>query len=199
MKKRFFMPMILQFFAEPGDGGSGDGGDQQRQQSTNLEGQQSGEGDQGGKTFTRDEVGKMMAAEINKAKATWEKELEVKQAEADKLAKMNAQEKADHEKKQLQEKIAELERAQTVAAMAKEASSMFSEASLPHDDDLLELIVSDDADATKKAVAVITNYVSQIKKENARQTTPNEGGQFASGGNTQRSLADMAAKKRLVK
>ena len=83
---------------------------------------------------------------------------------------MNAQEKAEHEKKQLEAKIAELERSQALVSMSKEASKMLSEASLPHDDDLLGLIVSDDAEATK-AVAIVTNYVSMIKKENARQNT----------------------------
>ncbi|WP_391521557.1 hypothetical protein [Enterococcus avium] len=74
--------MNLQLFAEGGDGGTGDGANggastnsQQRQQSQN-EGQQSegGDGEQGtGKTFSRDEVGKMIAAETKKARASWEK------------------------------------------------------------------------------------------------------------------------------
>ena len=68
--------------------------------------------------------------------------------------------------------------------MTKEASKMLTDANLPHDDDLLGLIVSDDADATKQAVAVITNFASLIKKENARQTPPNEGGQFTASKNT---------------
>ncbi len=92
----------------------------------------------------------MIAAEVSKTKEAWEKEQQEKQAEAEKLAKMNAQEKAEHEKRQLEAKIAELERSQALVSMSKEASKMLSEASLPHDDDLLGLIVSDDAEATKK-------------------------------------------------
>ena len=83
--------------------------------------------------------------------------------------------------------------------MTKEASKMLTDANLPHDDDLLGLIVSDDADATKQAVAVIANFASLIKKENARQTPPNEGGQFTASKNTKETVAKLAAKNRIIK
>lgn len=203
MKKRLLMPLNLQYFADP-EGGSEPGGqgatpaadpnptDPANPDDPDKKGEE-------GKTFTRDEVAKMIAAEKNKAQKAWEKEQQEKQAEAEKLAKMNAQEKAEHEKKQLEEKIAELERGQALVAMTKEASKMLSEASLPHDDDLLSLLVSDDAEATKQAVAVVTNYVSMIKKENARQKTPGEGGQFSSDKKENKSVAALAASTRIVK
>lgn len=147
--KKLLLPMHLQFFADNPDTGTGDtdqpaGG----QEQTPPEDDSKDKGN--GKTFSRDEVAKMIAAEVSKTKEAWEKEQQEKQAEAEKLAKMNAQEKAEHEKKQLEAKIAELERSQALVSMSKEASKMLSEASLPHDDDLLGLIVSDDAEATKK-------------------------------------------------
>ena len=179
------MPMNLQFFSEPGDGGSGDEGQQGNlpagSQETPTEAK---EENNTGKTFSRDEVAKMIAAETNKAKAAWEKELEAKKEEAKKLAKMNAEEKLQHELEQKEAEIAELKRGQALSEMTKEASKMLTDANLPHDDDLLGLIVSDDADATKQAVAVITNFASLIKRENARQTPPNEGGQFTASKNT---------------
>nr|WP_241547051.1 DUF4355 domain-containing protein [Enterococcus durans] len=141
----------------------------------------------------------MIAAETNKAKAAWEKELEAKKEEAKKLAKMNAEEKLQHELKQKEAEIAELKRGQALSEMTKEASKMLIDANLPHDDDLLGLIVSDDADATKQAVAVITNFASLIKKENARQTPPNEGGQFTASKNTKETVAKLAAKNRIIK
>lgn len=204
MKKRLLMPLHLQFFADP-DGGSGEtggtgtppAGDPNSSDPANPD-DPDGDGN-GDKTFTRDEVAKMIAAEKNKAFKAWEKEQQEKQAEAEKLAKMNAQEKAEHEKKQLEAKIAELERGQTLAAMTTEASKMLSEASLPHDDDLLSLIVSDDAEATKGAVAIITNFVSKIKKENARQQTPAAGGQFSADPNEKKSVAEIAASTRIIK
>ncbi|MFM2490840.1 hypothetical protein ABW365_26210 [Enterococcus avium] len=81
MKKRLLMPtfplkMNLQLFAEGGEGGSSDGSNggtstnsQQEQQSQGNSQQPEGsEDEQGnGKTFSRDEVAKMIAAETTKA------------------------------------------------------------------------------------------------------------------------------------
>ena len=206
MKKRLLMPLNLQFFAEGGEGGNGEGTDggtstnsQDGQQAQNSQQSANGEGEQNtGKTFSRDDVAKMIAAETNKAKAVWEKELEAKK-EAKKLAKMNAEEKLQHELEQKEAEIAELKRGQTLNEMKSEASKMLSTASLPHDDELLSLIVSDDAEATKKAVSVITNFASLIKKENARQTTPGEGGQFTADKETKQTVANLAAKNRIIK
>ena len=78
---------------------------------------------------------------------------------------MNAEEKLQHELERKEAEIAELKRGQTLNEMKSEASKMLSGAGLPQDDELLGLIVSEDAEATKKAVAVITNFASQIKKE----------------------------------
>ncbi|EFR67528.1 hypothetical protein HMPREF9525_01077 [Enterococcus faecium TX0133a04] len=200
MKKRLFMPMNLQFFSEPGDGGSGDEGQQGNlpagSQETPTEVK---EENNTGKTFSRDEVAKMIAAETNKAKAAWEKELAAKKEEAKKLAKMNAEEKLQHELEQKEAEIAELKRNQTLSEMKSEASKMLSSASLPQDDELLGLIVSEDAEATKKAVSIITKFASQIKKENARQSTPGEGGQFTADKETKQTVANLAAKNRIIK
>lgn len=193
------MPMSLQFFAEGGDGGAST--NSQQNQQSQVDGKQSdnSEGEQGtGKTFSRDDVAKMIAAETNKAKAVWEKELEAKKEEAKKLAKMNAEEKLQHELEQKEAEIAELKRGQTLNEMKSEASKMLSGAGLPQDDELLGLIVSDDAEATKKAVSVITNFASLIKKENARQTPPNAGGQFSADKNTKQTVAELAKKNRII-
>ena len=213
MKKRLLMPafplkMNLQLFAEGGESGSGDGAsggastNSQQGQQSQGEDQQStgGEGEQGtGKTFSRDEIGKMIAAETSKAKAAWEKDFEAKQEEAKKLAKMNAEEKLKHQLEQKESEINELKRQQTLNVMSKEASKMFSDNEVPFDDDLLSLVVSDDAEATKKATNAIIAFASKIKKQNARQTTPGEGGQFAAGEYSKKTVADLAKKNRIIK
>lgn len=213
MKKSLLMPtfplkMNLQLFAEGGDGGSGDGSNggastnsQQGQQSQGDGQQPAGiDGEQGtGKTFSREELAKIVAAETSKAKAAWEKDFEAKQEEAKKLAKMNAEEKLKHQLEQKESEINELKRQQTLNEMSKEASKMLSENELPFDDDLLSLVVSDDAEATKKATNAIIAFASKIKKQNARQTTPGEGGQFAAGEYSKKTVADLAKKNRIIK
>lgn len=193
-KEKLFLPMNLQLFAEDSDGGK----DTTPADKPMLP-EDKPKDEDAGKTFSRDDVAKMIAAETNKAKAVWEKELEAKKEEAKKLAKMNAEEKLQHELEQKEAEIAELKRGQTLNEMKSEASKMLSTASLPHDDELLSLIVSDDAEATKKAVSVITNFASLIKKENARQTTPGEGGQFTADKETKQTVANLAAKNRIIK
>lgn len=194
MKKSLFMPMKLQFFAEQ-DGGSQETTSTETTETTTDETKK----EETGKTFSRDDVAKMIAAETKKARASWEQEAEAKKEEAKKLAKMNAEEKLQHELEQKEAEIAELKRGQTLNEMKSEASKMLSGAGLPQDDELLGLIVSDDAEATKKAVAVVTNFASLIKKENARQTTPGEGGQFTADKETKQTVANLAAKNRIIK
>lgn len=194
MKKRLLMPMKLQFFSENPDGGNDT---PPAEQTTPPEDKPKGE--ETGKTFSRDELAKIVAAETKKARANWEQEAEAKKEEAKKLAKMNAEEKLQHELEQKEAEIAELKRGQTLNEMKSEASKMLSGAGLPQDDELLGLIVSEDAEATKKAVAVITNFASQIKKENARQSTPGEGGQFSADKKTKQTVAELAAKNRIIK
>lgn len=194
MKKRLLMPMKLQFFAEQ-DGGSQETTSTETIETTTDETKK----EETGKTFSRDELAKIVAAETKKARASWEQEAEAKKEEAKKLAKMNAEEKLQHELEQKEAEIAELKRGQTLNEMKSEASKMLSGAGLPQDDELLGLIVSEDAEATKKAVAVITNFASQIKKENARQSTPGEGGQFSADKNTKQTVAELAAKNRIIK
>lgn len=192
-KKRLLMPMNLQYFAEP------EGGQDTPPAEQTTPPEDKPKGEETGKTFSRDELAKIVAAETKKARAIWEQEAEAKKEEAKKLAKMNAEEKLQHELEQKEAEIAELKRGQTLNEMKSEASKMLSGAGLPQDDELLGLIVSEDAEATKKAVAVITNFASQIKKENARQSTPGEGGQFSADKNTKQTVAELAAKNRIIK
>lgn len=192
-KKRLLMPVNLQYFAEP------DGGQDTPPAEQTTPPEDKPKGEETGKTFSRDELAKIVAAETKKARASWEQEAEAKKEEAKKLAKMNAEEKLQHELEQKEAEIAELKRGQTLNEMKSEASKMLSGAGLPQDDELLGLIVSEDAEATKKAVAVITNFASQIKKENARQSTPGEGGQFSADKNTKKTVAELAAKNRIIK
>ena len=203
MKKRLLMPLNLQYFADP-EGGSEPGGQGATPAAdpNPIDPENPADPDKKGeevKTFTRDEVAKMIAAETSKAQKAWEKEEQERQAKAARQAKMTAEEKIKDELKEKDEEIAELKRSQALSKMNKEASKMFSGAYLPHDDDLLGLIVSDDEEATKEAVAIITNFASKIKKENARQKTPGEGGQFSSDKKENKSVADIAASTRIVK
>lgn len=165
--------MDLQFFAE-GESGEGDQGGT----STNSEGQgadgsdddgEEGNGEQGGKTFSRDEVAKMIAAEkskaVNKAKEQWKAELLNEKSEAEKLAEMNEKEKAEYEKQKLIDKIAELEQEQNQIKMSKNAAEMLTEKGLRASEGILSFVVRDTAEATTEAVNTFVSLIEEQRED----------------------------------
>ena len=81
--------------------------------------------------------------------------------EAKKFAKMNAQEKAEYKQQQLEKRIQELEDEKTLAGMRDEARKQLSEKGINISDNLLEFMVSKDAEKTKKAVDSFAELLMQ--------------------------------------
>lgn len=177
MKKYLLMPMSLQLFAEGGDGddpGSrGQGGQSatpQGSQQTDPPDPEGGESDQStGKTFSRDDVAKMISAETAKAVAKAKEEWETQQSEATKLAQMNATEKAEYEREKLEAKIAELEQQQVLTEMSKTATKMLSDKGVAANEEILSIVVKNSAEETSSAVkgflAVIDEQREIIKAD----------------------------------
>lgn len=112
--------MNLQLFADPED----------VEESTSGEGTTSTDSksnEETSKKFSRDELAKIVAAETSKAVTAAEEKWRDEKAQADKLAEMNDKDKADYERKQLEDKIAEYERKDNLAKMSDQASEMLSE------------------------------------------------------------------------
>ena len=122
--------------------------------------------------------------------------------EAKKFAKMNAQEKAEYKQQQLEKRIQELEDEKTLAGMRDEARKQLSEKGINISDNLLEFMVSKDAEKTKKAVdsfaELFNAAVNEAVKGKARQTTPREGSSF-SGGKSSLDIGKMARDVRIIK
>lgn len=193
--RKSLLPVNLQFFAEPEDGGGGGTPPADPPTPPAEPPKEPKEPKEPGKSFTRDDVAKMLSAE----RAKWQKEQEEKEAEAQKLAKMNAEEKAKHEKQKLMDKIAEFERKESLSAMSKEASKMFIEAELPADEGILQLVTVEDAEVTKANVKAVLDFAAAIKKASVRQPTPGEGGKFSAEDGKTESVAEMAKKSRIIK
>lgn len=192
------LKMNLQMFAADDGGGSG-GETPEDDPKPPADDQQSD--DSGDKkpddepTVTVAEMQRRLVKAEEKAKEEAQKALD----EAERLAKMNADEKKEHELEKMREKIAEYERDAKVSANAKIVSSKLSEAELPHDDALIELLTTDNDEQTESALGVLIDYVAKIKKNNTVQSTPNEGGKFNSGSSTSKSLGERAKEKRIIK
>lgn len=157
MKKRLLMPMKLQFFAEQ-DGGSQETTSTETTETTTDETKK----EETGKTFSRDEVAKMIAAETKKAVTAAEEKWRAEKDEAAKLAEMDDKEKADYEKQQLEAKLAEYERKEVLSKMSEQASEMLSEKGAKPTKEMLRLIVSEDAETTSNNVKT---YLASVEAE----------------------------------
>ena len=162
MKKSLLMPLSLQYFADPEGEGEQEGQGATPATDPNPTGPDNPtdpdkKGEEG-KTFTRDDVAKMIAAETNKAIVKAQQEWETNKNEAEEFAKMNEQEK----NAKLQEKIAELERQRLLSEMTETASEMLSDKSSKPTKEMLRLIVSEDAETTSSNVKT---YLASIEAE----------------------------------
>ncbi|MGP6360937.1 DUF4355 domain-containing protein [Streptococcus dysgalactiae subsp. equisimilis] len=112
------------------------------------------------------EFDKRVAKAIDTARNKWVAETEEKENEAKRLAKMNAEQKAQHEKAKLEARIAELEAERTLSEMKSTARTMLSEANISVSDALLSQLVSIDADKTKNAVEAFSEaFTEAVEKE----------------------------------
>ena len=197
MRKKEFL--YLQLFAD--DPGSGDeGGTEPEGKSGGAGGSEPDEDDQEPeKKYTDDDLDEI----IKRKKAEWEKTRQKEDDEAKKLAKMNAQEKSEYKQQQLEKRIQELEDEKTLSGMRDEARKQLSEKGINISDNLLEFMVSKDAEKTKKAVdsfvELFNAAVNEAVKGKARQTTPKEGGGFSGGGNQTLDIAKLAREARIIK
>ena len=202
--------MMLQLFAEdPGGGSGGDPGSGGTDHGTGGGGSDDGDpedddpdedDDQDGeKRYTVKEVDEL----IKRKKAEWEKTRKKEDDEAKKFAKMNAQEKAEYKQQQLEKRIQVLVDEKTLAGMRDEARKQLSEKGINISDNLLEFMVSKDAEKTKKAVdsfaELFNAAVNEAVKGKARQTTPKEGGGFSGGGKETLDIGKMAKEARIIK
>ncbi|MDD3230032.1 MAG: DUF4355 domain-containing protein [Oscillospiraceae bacterium] len=89
---------------------------------------------------------------INRKFAEWQKKQQKAVDEAKRLAEMNAQQKAEFERDELQKELDVLRGERTRSNLTNQARKMLSEADVVAPDELLGLLVGEDADSTKAAV-----------------------------------------------
>lgn len=180
--------MDLQFFADepnsdkPNSGNSNESEDSSTKDSQNPK-NENPDGKETGKTFTRDDVAKMVAAETKKAvaqaKSDWEKQKSYEQMTAEERVKAKEQEAADKEalaekrEKEAQARLDRLTRAESVRNdLSENGLSDYVSAAQA---DLL--LVKDTDEDTKKAVDELKQIISKardgIQKELLKGQTVN--------------------------
>lgn len=89
---------------------------------------------------------------IDRKLARWSAEKEREVSEAQKFAEMSAQQKAEYERDKYKGEIEELRRRDALHAMGRTARGMLTDAGVDVSDDLLNVLVTEDAEKTKTSV-----------------------------------------------
>lgn len=172
--KTHSLPMMLQFFAEQGSEGS-DGAPNTESEQPNDSGEKQSE--QQAKTFTQDEVNKIVSQRLERQK----EQLKAKEDEAKKLSRMNAEQKANYElekaNKRAEEAAAKLARYE----MRDSAKQMLADGGFSNaDNSLLDLVVTDTAESTQENVNVLLTAIEAIREDERNKLlagkTPKVGG-----------------------
>lgn len=148
---------------------------------------------------------------INKKFAKWKADQEkavadavadavAKVEEAHKLAQMNATEKAEHERKAMEEELASLKAEKTHNNMMSEARAMLKADGLNLADDIISVLVTDNAETTKNAIkafsAAFQTAVNEAVKTQLAGSEPKRGA-TATGMTKEQIMAEKDTNKRL--
>lgn len=133
------------------------------------------------RTFTRAEFGKAVAAEIAKARATWESEqaeaLELAKSEGERLAKLTKDERAKEEEAKRLQAIEERERAIAEREMKMATMALLVEEGLPQE--FLGHVLAPTAEEVKAKISDLRNvFDKEVEKrvnERLVQSTPRRG------------------------
>ena len=181
MNKNTLKDYLRQLFAEGGDPGASD-----------PEGGDPGADDKGGKGGNAEpdnkDTKKYSDADvdeiINKKFAKWQKEQEKKISEAEKLAGMNAQEKAEHERDTLQKELDELKRANGIAEMEKTARTMLHDDGVNVPDEVVSCLIAEDADSTKAKVEAFSKAFKEAVQTAVKEALKGKAPATGKGGST---------------
>lgn len=116
---------------------------------------------------------------INKKFAEWQKKQQKAVDEAKKLAEMNATQKAEYERDQLQKELDALKKKDSLSEMTKTARKMLLDSGISVPDDVLSMLVNTDAEETKQAVdgfaKAFKDAVESAVKERLKGKPPKKG------------------------
>ena len=117
---------------------------------------------------------------IDRKFAKWKSEKQKEVDEAKRLTEMDAQQKAEYQRDQLQKQLDELKHANAKNEMTGTARNMLSESGIHAQDELLSCLVTDNAESTKAAIDSFTKLlnaaVESAVTERLKSPTPKMGG-----------------------
>jgi len=179
MDLMYLLRLNLQFFSQDDTGGSNPTDDnnaddtkddQQDDQTDDKEKDDKSKDDE--PKFTQKQLDDIVKDRIKRAEQ--DKQEAIKEAE--KLAKMTADQKREYELEKLQRENEELKQAQTRYELGKEATKILAESGIIASDEILDFVVKEDAETTSAAVKAFSDLVDKISddrmKEKLKGTSP---------------------------
>lgn len=184
MKKKFMFPLDIQLFADDNSGDDSGNGEQ----GTGQDNQDSGEGGQETKTFTQEELDKIVQGRIAKERKAWEKRLEDEKTEAQKLETMSEKEKKKYQEEKRIKELDDREAAITRRELTAQAKVQLADKGIPTE--LAEILNLTDAESCKKSIEVV---------EKAFQTAVEKAvEEKIKGGSTMKKAKEMESEKDLI-
>jgi hypothetical protein len=119
------------------------------------------------KTFTQDELNAIIDKRLERERKDAQARIDKAVTEAQKLAKMSADERAEHERQELLKKLAEREAEITKRELRAEAKSQLSDKGLPVE--LAEVLPYTDADTTNAALAAVEKVFRQAVEKGVNE------------------------------
>lgn len=132
---------------------------------------------------------------IGKKFAKWQKEQQKAVEEAEKLAKMSAQEKAEHQRDALQKELDALKKEKALAEMSKTARKLLAEKNITISDELLSMMVTTDATETKAAIDGFAKLFDEAVENAVKGRLRGEIPKTSTGSNTPVSEIEKRIKK----
>lgn len=111
--------------------------------------------------YTDEDVDKIIAKRLDR----WQKDQEAKQKEAERLAAMSAEERANEEIKKLKAQIKTYEQAETRHAMAAQVEKELKEANLTASADMVNMLVRETAEETNAAIKAYVANMEAMQKQ----------------------------------
>ena len=153
MKNKFLFPLNIQMFADD-DSGNDSGNDEQGNNCQVNDGQgNDGQTGQQSKTFTQEELDKIVQGRIAKERKSWEKQLEDQKTEAQKLETMSDKEKKKYQEEKRIKELDDREAAITRRELTAQAKVQLADKGIPTE--LAEILNLTDAESCKKSIETV--------------------------------------------
>lgn len=164
------LPMNLQFFAENPAAGADNASDNGAPDEAENKPVETGSDNDQPKTFTQEEVDKMVQKRMARYDREHQKEVESAKTEAAKLAKMNKDQKKDYELQQAQQKAQDAEAQLARYQLRDTVRNQLVDGGFTPEESDIDLVVTADAETTKQNGDALLAMVERIRNDERQKT-----------------------------